>query len=161
MLILGVLGQQVHAQKTEKQFHRMLKGMYMNTVPLMTPGEFAAKESADYLILDTREENEYKVSHIPEAVWAGYDNFQEELLTDMPKDKPILLYCSVGYRSERIGERLQEMGFTNVHNLYGGIFEWSNKDNKILDENKTPTAKVHGFNREWSKWILKGEKVLK
>jgi len=160
-LLIGCVSQQVWAQKTQQEFDQMLKEMYAYTVPLLTPSEFSKENPQDFLILDTREKGEYNVSHIPEAVYTGYNNFKKKLLNDIPKDKPILVYCSVGYRSERIGEKLQKMGFTNVYNLYGGIFNWSNEGEKMLDENKAPTQNVHGFNKEWSQWILKGTKVLK
>ena len=161
VLFLSFAFQGLMAQKTEKDFYSMLDGMYSYTVPLMTPAEFNKKDASKYLILDTREVKEFKVSHIPNAQCVGYDNFNADALRDTPRDQPILVYCSVGYRSERIGEKLQEMGFTHVYNLYGGIFNWSNKGEGMVDENKSNTENVHGFNQEWSQWILKGKKVLK
>ena len=89
----------------------------------------------------------------------GYDNFQEDLLSKLDKEKPVVVYCSVGYRSERIGERMQKAGFTAVYNLYGGIFQWTNEGNKVENTHGKPTAKVHGYNKNWSQWIFKGEKV--
>ena len=114
LLFLSFAFQALMAQKTETDFYSMLDGMYSYTVPLMTPAEFNKKDASKYLILDTREVKEYKVSHIPNAKCVGYDNFNADALRDTPRDQPILVYCSVGYRSERIGEKLQEMGFTHV-----------------------------------------------
>ncbi len=140
---------------TEADFHKMLSDMYKQTVPLLKSEEL----KGEYVILDTREKEEYDISHLPQAVWVGYDHFQQEKLKDIPKDQPILVYCSVGYRSERIGERLQEQGYTEVYNLYGGIFDWVNKENPVLDKNETATQRVHTYNKRWSKWLLLGEKV--
>jgi len=70
-----------------------------------------------------------------------------------------VVYCSVGYRSERIGEKLLDKGFTNVYNLYGGIFDWINNDYPLVDIADQPIQKVHGYNEDWSKWVCKGEKV--
>ena len=81
------------------------------------------------------------------------------MVEDLDKDKPVILYCSVGYRSEKIGERLQEMGFTEVYNLYGGIFDWKNKDNPVVNTHQNPTDSVHTYNKNWSKWLTKGVKV--
>ena len=39
----------------------------------------------------------------------------------------IIVYCSIGVRSEDIGEKLKELGYTKILNLYGGIFDWKNK----------------------------------
>ena len=69
------------------------------------------------------------------------------------------MYCSLGIRSEDIAEKIQAAGFSNVFNLYGGIFEWKNQDNTIVTEENTPTQKVHTFNKEWSKWLHKGIKI--
>ena len=89
----------------------------------------------------------------------GYDHFQEYKLKDIPKDQPIVVYCSVGYRSERIGEKLQEMGFTQVYNLYGGIFDWKNRGMEVENMEGEPTEKVHTYNKKWGQWLLRGEKV--
>jgi predicted sulfurtransferase len=74
------------------------------------------------------------------------------------KNTPIVVYCSIGYRSEKVGEKLLNEGFT-VYNLYGGIFNWKNSNNPVVDNNEIATQKVHCFNQEWSKWLLKGEKI--
>lgn len=145
-------------QKSEAEFHEMLDKMYKQTVPLLKVEQVADK-AGQYLILDTREPSEYAVSHIPKAKLVGYDDFDETVVADLPKDQPILVYCSVGYRSERIGEKLKEQGFTEVYNLYGGIFEWKNHDHAVVNEQEKPTEKVHTYNRLWSRWLRNGEKV--
>ena len=50
-------------------------------------------------------------------------------------------------------------GYTNVYNLYGGIFEWKNANFKVVDTLGNNTEKVHTFNKTWSKWLQKGKKV--
>ena len=75
------------------------------------------------------------------------------------KNATIIVYCSVGIRSEDIAEKLQKAGYKNVFNLFGGIFEWKNKQNVVVDTNNNPTEKVHTFSKEWSKWLKKGIKV--
>lgn len=149
------------AQKTKSQaaFDNMLNGMYKQTVPLIHQDSLPQGALADWLVLDTREWNEYQVSHLPGAQWVGYDNFQEYVLNNVPKDQPVLVYCSVGYRSERIGEKLQEMGFEDVRNLYGGIFDWKNHDREVVGADGQPTEKVHAYNKNWGKWLRKGERV--
>ena len=75
------------------------------------------------------------------------------------KNATIIVYCSVGIRSEDIAEKLQKAGYKNVFNLFGGIFEWKNKQNTVVDSTNNPTEKVHTFSKEWSKWLKKGIKV--
>jgi rhodanese-related sulfurtransferase len=114
-----------------------------------------------FVILDAREPNEYKVSHLKNAIYVGYNNFDLNYTISNLKDKNtrIVVYCSLGIRSEDIAEKLQKVGYQNIYNLFGGIFEWKNKGNPVFDTQNNPTNKVHVFNKEWSKWLKKGEKV--
>lgn len=137
----------------------MLKDLYRYTVPQMAPETLYRAMPGQYLILDTRERAEYEISHLPQAVWVGYDDFDLGRLAGGATDQPILLYCSVGYRSERIGERLLAAGYTQVFNLYGGIFAWKNQGYPLRDAADQPTERVHTYNQDWSQWLLKGEKI--
>ena len=56
----------------------------------------------------------------------GLKNLLKYKVEDIARESTIVVYCSVGYRSEKIAEELDKLGFTNVSNLYGGIFEWIN-----------------------------------
>ncbi len=107
----------------------------------------------EVVIFDARKREEYEVSHLPGARYIGYSEFDPEQLKSIPKDREIVLYCSVGYRSEKIGEKLRKLGFTNVKNLYGSIFEWVNQGLPVVDSNEQPTQKLHTYNHNWSKWV--------
>lgn len=141
----------------QKTFDEKMESLYKETVPLIQSSELIEKDNV--VILDTRSPREFEVSHLQGAQMIDYDNFQKSDVKGIDKDAEVIVYCSVGYRSERIGERLQKMGFTNVKNLYGGIFDWKNKGYQILDDNNNPTDSVHTFNKAWSKWLYKGIKV--
>jgi len=136
-------------------FDEKLEGMYKGTVELVKPGDLPK----DAVLLDTREQGEFDVSHIPNSVCTGYKDFNTDALKDISKTDTIVVYCSVGYRSERIGEKLQKMGYSNVFNLYGGIFEWKNLGNTVVNADGSETEKVHTYNKSWSKWLTRGEKV--
>ena len=112
-------------------------------------------------IFDAREWKEYEVSHIKGAHYLGYDNFDTARLAGIPKDAKIVLYCSIGYRSEKIGEKLQKMGYSQVYNLYGSIFEWVNEGFPVVGIDEKPTQKIHTYNSKWSQWVDndKAEKV--
>ena len=75
------------------------------------------------------------------------------MVKDIPRDKKIVVYCSIGYRSEKIATRMIQAGFRNVSNLYGSIFEWANAGYEFRDLNGKPTKNVHTYNRKWSKWV--------
>lgn len=128
-------------------------------VPLISVEELAKKQD-EVVLLDAREKDEYDVSHIKDAKFVGFKDFDEKALKNIPKDQDIVIYCSIGYRSEKIGERLAKMGYKNVKNLYGSIFEWANQGKPLVDKNGKPTTTVHGYNKNWSQW-LDGSKVKK
>ena len=124
--------------------------------------ETLAMPKTDAILLDAREENEFNISHLENAICVGYDNFKiKETIAKLPKDKnaKIVVYCSLGIRSETVAHKLIKEGYTNVYNLYGGIFEWKNANFKVIDTLGKSTEKVHTFNKSWSKWLKKGEKV--
>ena len=110
-------------------------------------------------LLDTREPEEFNISHIPNAELAGYDDFEMSSVKQFAKEDTIIVYCSVGYRSERIGEKLQDAGYKHVFNLYGGIFNWKNHDGIVVTSTNDTTQKVHTYNKNWSRFLEKGEKV--
>lgn len=145
---------------SQNNFDKKINSLLSHTVDLIHQDELRNKlEKDDLVLLDTRSKEEFEVSHIKDARFVDYDNFVPEMVADIAKDSPVVLYCSVGYRSEKIGERLKELGFTNVLNLYGGIFDWKNNDQEVVKGFNIPTDSVHTYNKNWSKWLKKGVKV--
>lgn len=138
-----------------KGFDKMCDKFVTGSVPLATPQqlEYEANRNKNLHVLDSRETDEYNTSHIPGARLVGYDNFEISALKDIPKNEKIYVYCSIGYRSEKIGEKLLAAGYTKVYNLKGGIFNWSNNGYPIQNSAGTSTSKVHGYSKKWSKWI--------
>lgn len=59
----------------------------------------------------------------------------------------------MGHRSEKIGRRLHDLGYHNVYNLYGSIFEWVNRSYEVVDSQGSPVQLVHTYDHEWSKWV--------
>ena len=141
----------------EKSFHKMINTMLSHTVNEVYAKDLEYDTSVVYL--DAREISEYNVSRIENAQWVGYDDFDLSRVEDIDKSKKIVVYCSLGIRSETVAHKLIQEGYTNVYNLYGGIFEWKNADFKVIDTLGKSTEKVHTFNKSWSKWLKKGEKV--
>jgi rhodanese-related sulfurtransferase len=147
------------ARCANPEFDKKVASWLRFSVPTISPAD--VQKLPDVVLLDAREKAEYAVSHLPKALFVGYNDFDKNVLANMPKDKPLVVYCSIGYRSEKIGEKLQKMGFTKVYNLYGSLFEWVNQGFEIVDNQGIATKKVHTFNRSWSKWVdaKKAEKV--
>ena len=114
----------------------------------------AFESKSDYIFLDSREKEEYNTSHIENAIHIGYDDLNVDSIKQiLPKEKAIIIYCSIGYRSEKIGEILVQNGYLNVQNLYGSIFEWVNQHHLIVDNKGKPTTALHTYNKKWSKWV--------
>jgi len=109
-------------------------------------------------LIDVRSPEEFNVSHLKEAQNFNYDDFKVKLLKNMNKQDTIIVYCSVGYRSEKVAEKLQKAGYKNVFNLYGGIFDWLN-NGYLIYQKQQPTQKIHPYSKSWGKWLIKGEKV--
>lgn len=143
------------AQKIDPAYQKMLDEMYENTVSFIQTDELEnIMEEEEVYILDTRSPAEYNVSHLKGARLVNYDTFDIRKLEDIPKNAKVILYCSVGWRSERIGEMLIKNGFKNVFNLYGGMFEWYN-EGKAVYNNQGETDAIHTFNSDWGKWVKK------
>ena len=138
-------------------FNTILNIMLKHDVKEITVPQAAAK--SNILFIDAREKNEFNVSHIENAVFVGYEDFKMSRLGTIPKQNEIIVYCSIGKRSEKITEKLVKAGYMNVSNLYGGIFEWVNQGYTLVDINNKNTDKVHAFSRFWGHWLDKGEKV--
>ena len=123
-----------------------------NQVPFMSVEKLKENKS-EYILLDARAKEEYEVSHIPGAVWIGPDSYEEQDFSALDKSKPIVVYCSVGYRSQLAGKELQGFGFPRVYNLYGSIFEWANRSYTLVTPEGNTTDKLHTYNKNWSKWV--------
>ena len=147
------------AQQDEvSRFDRMLSKRVPKNVPSIEVNEVDVSDSS-IVYLDSREIEEYEVSHIKNARFVGYKNADLDSVLSLPKDTEIIVYCSIGYRSGKIAEDLMDEGFTNVLNLYGGIFEWSNQEMPLVDTTGSATVKIHPYNKKWGKWIKSGEKA--
>lgn len=138
----------------------LLKKHNTKNIPYISVQELAMPKTAA-IILDTRELREYETSHIKDAIHIGYKSFDIKAVSKIIKDKDeqIVVYCSLGIRSENIAKKLTKAGYNNVYNLYGGIFEWKNKDFNVYNSEGAETENVHVFSKRWNQWLTKGVKV--
>ena len=133
--------------------------MLKESVPFVSVAALKAEPAP--VLLDTRTSAEFAVSHLQGARWVGYDDFSLSRVRDLPKDTPIVMYCSIGVRSEKIGAQLHAAGFSRVRNLYGGLFEWVNQGNPVFSAPNLPTQRVHAYSPTWGIWLRRGQKVYK
>jgi rhodanese-related sulfurtransferase len=104
------------------------------------------------ILLDVRTETEYAVSHLPGAIRVDPDSDLPRFLETLDHEAPVVAYCSVGYRSSRLVEKLEREGFTNAKNLEGSIFEWANKGYP-LERDGVPVEGVHPYDAEWGRLL--------
>ena len=152
---------QILFSQNNKKLDKLLEKWNKNQVPYISVNDVLSSKDS-IILLDSREPKEFSVSHLKNATCVGYDHFDiESTLKKLPENKntKIVVYCSLGIRSEKIAHQLIKRGYTNVFNLYGGIFEWKNNGFSIVDTTGNKTEKVHAFDKNWSKWLKKGEKV--
>lgn len=123
-------------------------------VTQMSTAELAGRLSqADRpLLIDARSAPEYDVSHLPGALRAENEAEALEALKGIGKDRPIVIYCSIGYRSSMLARQLKQSGFENVKNLEGSIFEWANEGREVVRDNAV-TRFVHPFDEKWGRLL--------
>lgn len=157
LLLLLVTIQSLAAQDNFKE----VLGYYnKGNIPYIKVDELT-NIKAPVIVLDAREKSEYEVSHLPNAVYVGYDDFDLKSTLGLLKDKTqtIVVYCSIGVRSEDVASQLKSQGYIRVFNLYGGIFEWVNQKQIVYNSQNQVTKEVHAYSEAWSKWLIRGVKV--
>ncbi len=104
------------------------------------------------LLLDVRTRAEFEVSHLANArrVEPGSD----PVALALPRDRPIVAYCSVGARSSAFADGLLKAGYEDVANLEGSIFQWVNEGRPVV-RGGHPTETVHPFNALWGTLVDK------
>lgn len=120
-------------------------------VPWVSTASLAAQlgDGAPPVLFDVRTEAEYAVGHIQGAqrVQPGSDAAGVEV----PSDRPVVVYCSIGYRSGDFAARLRARGI-EAHNLAGGIFQWANEGRPMV-KNGQPTQHVHPYDATWGRLV--------
>ncbi|WP_266368185.1 molybdopterin-synthase adenylyltransferase MoeB [Tellurirhabdus rosea] len=93
----------------------------------ITPKELADRlsQGEEIFLLDVRERPEYNICHLEGAVLIPV-NIIANNIKRIPADRPVVVYCHHGIRSQYVVDYLQtEHGFTNLKNLQGGIHAWA------------------------------------
>jgi rhodanese-related sulfurtransferase len=98
------------------------------------------------ILIDAREQEEYQVSHLENAIRL---TDAKEVLTSYGDGRlPVIVYCSVGYRSAKMVDQLVRAGMKNVFNLKGSIFKWANSGNPVYNQAGV-TPYVHPYDEKW------------
>jgi rhodanese-related sulfurtransferase len=130
-------------------------------VRALTAEQFEARlaENNDVVVFDVRDSVEYDVSRLPGAIRVEPGISASEFMRQHGAaltGKTVLLYCSVGVRSSRLARRIDKAvrsaGAEGAYNLRGGVFSWHNTGRTLVAADGA-TENVHGFNRDWSRYI--------
>ena len=100
----------------QQSLDELLSQYNTRSIPYISvEGLRALQMNDDIVILDTREPSEFSVSKIEGAVHVGFNDFSSDTISEEIADPntPIVVYCSLGIRSEEIGEKLKKAGFYN------------------------------------------------
>jgi rhodanese-related sulfurtransferase len=124
--------------------------------------QLSTKELAEWLVdskrsppllLDVRTEAEFGVSHLKGAQRVSTDDVAA---LEIPKDRPVVVYCSVGYRSSSFAAQLQQRDKNaKVYNLEGSMFQWANEHRPIY-KGETEAHEVHPYNEKWGQLLESG-----
>lgn len=104
------------------------------------------------ILLDVREPDEYAVSHLAEAIRVSPDATADQLIDKIDFSRPIVLYCSVGYRSSALARRLIAARAEQAMNLEGSIFKWANEGRPMVRDGEA-TDKAHPYNRKFGRML--------
>ena len=116
-------------------------------VPQMRADELPARQwsaSDGPLLVDCRSVKERAVSILPGSVaLADWESARQ-----VDPERPLLLYCTIGYRSTRAAAGLRKRGI-DARNLHGGVLAWAHAGGNFVDPEGRATRRVHVYGRPW------------
>ncbi|HTI71816.1 MAG TPA: rhodanese-like domain-containing protein [Candidatus Limnocylindria bacterium] len=136
--------------------------MKFPAVPQLSPAELALwlRDSSrpQPVLLDVRNRTEYEMGHLPGARHCGPGDSVPSILAGVGADLPVVVYCSVGYRSSALAARMIKAGRHQVANLDGSIFQWAN-EGRALETNNGAAPRVHPYH-PWFQPLLVTERKI-
>lgn len=114
-------------------------GRPVETLGEISPGELQAHRG-EYTVIDVRGLEEWKEGHLAGARHIHVGHLVGRL-QDIPRDRPIVLHCAGGDRSNLGASILKSHGIGTVYNLTGGISAWLEEGYPVtLDESPADQA---------------------
>ena len=81
------------------------------------------EKNRNVYLLDVRTPREYSQGRLPGSVLIPIGEL-ERRIAEVPKNRPVLVYCTVGARSSSAAALLTRRGYSEVYNMYDGISGW-------------------------------------
>ncbi|MCQ9208476.1 MAG: DUF1573 domain-containing protein [Omnitrophica bacterium] len=135
--IFADLGVKIESKSTKKSRKLVLPPLLISA-PKISSFELHSRIQSNekIVILDVREENEYLLKHIPDAIWLPKSKFDQQdpevlkKLETIDKKLPMVVYCGAGHRSSYVSKKLIQMGY-NAYNL-DGISFWEKEGYPLI-----------------------------
>lgn len=124
----------------------------MSKIREISPEEWEKEEYKNFTAIDIRDEAEYELGHIDNALWMSIsDLLREDRALD--KSKAYLLYCKYGTISRELGERLLDEGY-RVANLSGGYGQYILMKIKSASENERREEIEKSLHKKFKKSVF-------
>ncbi len=100
-------------------------GFPTESLPLLSVHQLKEKldKGENLVVLDARDQEEWNSGHIQGSLHI-YVGHVEQRLSEIPRDKPIAVLCSVGHRAGIAASVLLRAGFPKVYNVLGSVTAW-------------------------------------
>jgi len=107
------------------------------------------ERSADAVVIDVREPEEFANGHVPGAVNLPQADLATRL-DEVPRDRPLLVICQGGFRSLRAAQFLSQRGFADVASVKGGTEAWRAAGGEMILETTRPSPQPAIIETEWT-----------
>lgn len=130
---LFLLGEEISARNWARTHHvsdafiiapHMIEYHDLPGVPQLSPRVAREKVERDHWpLLDISEASEFQKSRLPRSQRFDYARFRAGNWSQLPRDKPFIIACRVGHRSQLVVAKLRKNGY-DARNLNGGLWQW-------------------------------------
>jgi len=97
----------------------------------LTPEQWEARAGGASLLIDVRTPQEFATGHLAHAVNLPLDQLAAHL-AELPRDKPLVLYCRSGRRAKAALQLLEQHGFTQLYEIEGSILRWQQEGRPLV-----------------------------
>ncbi|XP_063155295.1 adenylyltransferase and sulfurtransferase MOCS3-like [Candoia aspera] len=142
----------------------------VESITTETLQQWMEDKPGEFLLLDTRSQAEFEVSHLPGAILVPPEtDAVKEIFKAWFKQeyegchRHIVCYCTVGYRSSMTAQLLSDylscetsqnfVTSSKIYNVQGGLVKWASERRWMVDQHKKPSSQMHPYNDVWAKLL--------
>ncbi|MDX2231033.1 MAG: rhodanese-like domain-containing protein [Leptolyngbyaceae cyanobacterium bins.349] len=132
-------------QQRIEELYQTYAQHFPDVVEISVPALMQLQQTQSVVLVDVRSPQEQAVSRLPGAITLA--EFEQH--RDRYCDRPIVAYCTIGYRSGLLAKDLQQQGIP-VQNLRGSVLSWTHAGGHFVTPDGQPTQKVHVYGKRWN-----------